>query len=526
MTMDKRRELESLLMELTESELSSDQRHQLMEFVRQHPSARRLYLEYCQIHTMLAWEHGVLGDLLVSHASETAEPSPNSINLWKRLAVVAALVVVGVFLWSPWGEPAKMKPGESVATLSRSVAANLELFGASSGFDQGSIVRTGSYQLDEGLVEITFESGVEVIIEAPASFEIHSPEFMTLSEGRLAANVTPDGIGFTVETPDAEVVDYGTEFAIEVVRGRSSEVHVFQGEVEVQPKQHEMSIDPVRLVTNQATRIEHATFTPLGISVDDQRFLRSLDEPDLTYSGSVRQLLPLAYYRMGVSDDGLTLTDSARGRDKAATVVMGDKPRQPFAPGRIGSSFRLGGPKMGRYAQIPSSLELPAREFTIVAWIRARTLPRNAVLVSDMDLSGEETFRFGLVGDYGHLGFALSSEERVLRVVDSSPLPLEEWTHVAVVKTTEEFQLYRNGILVSSKALGGFQPQPHRPLSIGGIPRESGTKKRSQRMGFWHGRIDELAFFGPALSSDQITQLFRLKAPEAKKSIQSPEVSK
>ena len=67
-----------------------------------------------------------------------------------------------------------MKPGETVASLTRSVAASLELFGGSSDFNNGSAVRTGSYQLDEGLVQITFESGVEVVIEAPASFEIQA----------------------------------------------------------------------------------------------------------------------------------------------------------------------------------------------------------------------------------------------------------------------------------------------------------------------------------------------------------------
>ena len=313
-----------------------------------------------------------------------------------------------------------------------------------------------------------------------------------------------------METPDAEVVDYGTEFAIEVVGERSSEVHVFKGEVEVRPKEQDTSIDPVRLVTNQATRIDHSTFIPLGISVDDQRFLRSLDEPDPSYSGSVRELLPLAYYRMAVIDDGKTLKDAAKGQKHTASVVKGIKRRQPFAPGRIGSSLRLDGPRRGVYAQISSSLELPTTEFTIMAWIRTKTFPRDAVLVSDMNLLGDETFGLGLVGDHGHLGLTLVNGERSLQIVDSSPLPLEDWTHVAVVKTSEGLRLYRNGTLVSAEPLDGFQSQAHNPFSIGGMPKKSDGKKRHQRSGFWHGRIDELAFFGSALTSEQIETLFHL----------------
>ncbi|NRB73095.1 MAG: FecR domain-containing protein [Verrucomicrobiales bacterium] len=510
MTLEENKEFESLLMELTEGALLPEQKERLMELARQYPEAKEKYLEYCQVHTMLAWEHGVMGDLQMPEPSITLVPRAGSFSGWKPLAIAAAVALSAVVLWSPWGEGSKMKPGETVASLTRSVAATLELSGVPTEFDTGSAVRTGSYQLEEGLVQITFDSGVEVVIEAPASFEIHSPELMAIHEGRLTANVTPEGVGFTVETPDAEVVDFGTEFAIEVVREGSSEVHVFEGEVGVRPRQDGTSMDPVRLITNQATRIEHATLIPLGISVDQQRFFRSLDEPEPTFSESVRELLPLAYYRMGVSDDGISLKDSAKGHDLQATVTKGGRTRQSFAPGRIGSSLRLGGPKMGRYARIPSGLELPTIEFTIMAWVSAQTFPRNGVLVSDMNRSDEEAFRFGLVGDHGHLGLALSDGDRVLKVVDSSPLPYHEWTHVAVVKTSDELRLYRNGALVSSEPLNGFQAQPNQELSIGGIPKESGAEKRSQRMGFWHGRIDELAFFGYALTSDQIEHLFRI----------------
>ncbi|MEN9020439.1 MAG: hypothetical protein GWQ05_12300 [Verrucomicrobiaceae bacterium] len=510
MTEEEKKELESLLMELTERQLSSEQSHRLMELIRKHPTAKQQYLETCQVHTMLAWEHGVLGDLQLPDLSTTPELPSDSFSLWKPLAAAAALVLAGVALWSQqWGTPSTMKPGETVASLTRNVAASLELFGVSSDFTNGSAIRTGIYQLDEGLVQIMFESGVQVVLEAPASFEIHGPEFMILNAGRLAANVSPEGVGFTVETPDAEVVDYGTEFAIEVVGEHSSEVHVFKGEVEVRPTQQDTSIDPVRLVTNQATRIDHATFIPLGIAVDDQRFFRSLDEPAPTYSGSVRELLPLAYYRMAVIDDGQTLKDTAKGHEHTASVVKGVRRRQPFAPGRIGSSLRLDGPRKGVYAQISSGLELPTTEFTIMAWIRTKTLPRNAVLVSDMNFSGDETFRFGLVGDHGHLGLTLANGKRFLQIVDSSPLPLEDWTHVAVVKTSEALRLYRNGALISLEPLNGFQAQAHNPFIIGGSPKKS-AKRRNQRSGFWHGRIDELAFFGSALTNEQIEHLYHL----------------
>ena len=80
------------------------------------------------------------------------------------------------------------------------------------------------------------------------------------------------------------VVDFGTEFAIEVVGERSSEVHVFKGKLKCAQKSRMLRLSGTS-VANQATRIDHATFIPLGISIDDHRFLRNLNEPDQTYSG-------------------------------------------------------------------------------------------------------------------------------------------------------------------------------------------------------------------------------------------------
>ena len=111
MTEDEKKKLESLLIELTEGELSTEQSRWFMEIMRQHPEAKKYYLEYCQIHTMLAWEHGVLGELHLPRPPEESEVSSNPFSLWKPLAAVAALVLIGVALWSPWGDAFQNETG-------------------------------------------------------------------------------------------------------------------------------------------------------------------------------------------------------------------------------------------------------------------------------------------------------------------------------------------------------------------------------------------------------------------------------
>jgi hypothetical protein len=87
--------------------------------------------------------------------------------------------------------------------------------------------------LAAGVAKIAFDSGAHVILEGPAEFEPLSPTGGLLSQGLLSARVTPAARGFVVRTPDATVVDLGTEFGVAVDQGRLSDVEVFAGRVEV-----------------------------------------------------------------------------------------------------------------------------------------------------------------------------------------------------------------------------------------------------------------------------------------------------
>lgn len=511
MTEEEKKELESLLMELTEGELSTEQSQRLMEMARRYPEARQKYLEYCQVHTMLAWEHGVLGDLHLPDLATTSEPQSISFSLWKPLAIAAALALAGVILWSPWGEPSHMKPGAPVASLTRSVAASLELFGGASEFATGSAVRTGSYQLDEGLVQITFGSGVEVVIEAPASFEIHNPEFMVIHEGRLAAQVPPEGIGFTIETPSAEVVDYGTEFAIEVGRDGASEVHVFQGEVEVQPRVEQS--EPVRLLTNAATRVERESSVPMGIEVDESRFLRSLDEPVLKHARLVQGLDPSLYYRMGIPKDGVTMRDKA-GESDGEIVDRGAK-RPPFSPGKVGSSVRFDGPSHGAYMRVPDFPKPVSGQLSLSCWIKAESLPRRGTIASNASLHKKGVFEVGLQRDSGKLFAGVRSEgsDELVEVSAFQPLPLHRWHHLAFVADGEQLRLYLNGIEIAFTECGPVSVTGgHSSLGIGArINDRKGTADQ-----FWHGRIDEFALFDHALSEADILTLYQNSDPVQK----------
>ena len=97
----------------------------------------------------------------------------------------------------------------------------------------GSILSPGELKLAGGLIQVEFYSGVQLLVEGPADLEIRSVANVICREGRLRSLVPPNATGFSVLTPKFELVDLGTEFAVDVARDGRSDVHVFDGEVEL-----------------------------------------------------------------------------------------------------------------------------------------------------------------------------------------------------------------------------------------------------------------------------------------------------
>ena len=97
----------------------------------------------------------------------------------------------------------------------------------------GSELFAGEMRLIKGYAQITFIDGAEVVLQAPARFKLETNEQMFLRSGRLTAAVPPGAEGFKLNTPNAMMIDLGTEFGVIVSEAGQSELHVFQGEVKL-----------------------------------------------------------------------------------------------------------------------------------------------------------------------------------------------------------------------------------------------------------------------------------------------------
>ncbi|MBK1879007.1 LamG-like jellyroll fold domain-containing protein [Pelagicoccus mobilis] len=498
---------------------SPEEKRKLALIIKSDPAARKQYIQHCEMHAALAWQHGVLDQLPFPGQFDESESNPGAKNVipfpihraLKIVALAACIALVGFFVYQgvlPSLERKAWLSSKSVGSIDRYSGGQLVVSGTNIAIDQGEILRAGEYSLAKGLAAFTLSNKVEVLLEAPAHFEIVSHDLIHLHEGKLSAHVPPEGIGFTIDTPHAQVVDHGTVFAIEVAGERQSEVHVFSGEVEVKPHDAPPEESSLTLTTSQATRIQSGITAPFGIELDPERFLRSLDEPPLRYFKQIRKEAPIAYYRMAVSEDGKTLLDRAPTESpKHGIIHQQSEHGSPFCTGRFGAGLRFKGGAERTYAIVedcPGSLN---NEFTVTAWVYATSRARSATIAKTKDETGSGQFMLGLFRDHGGLEARLpNGNGTTLHLSDSTPMPLREWQHIALVVDGNLARLYRNGHIVAEEPYTKTKKLASQVLSIGAFLNrdEAGNFEPSR---FWDGKIDELSIHDIAFPPEQILTL-------------------
>ena len=88
----------------------------------------------------------------------------------------------------------------------------------------------GTYTLTTGVAELRFDSGTNVVLEAPCELAVVSADAARLFSGNVFVHVTEISDGFTLDTPESRILDLGTEYAV-AIDEESTEVHVFDGSV-------------------------------------------------------------------------------------------------------------------------------------------------------------------------------------------------------------------------------------------------------------------------------------------------------
>lgn len=219
---------------LEEGRLTAAEMKELEALLLRDEAARRFVVERAALGAGLC---GYADEAQAADGERIRAPMGRRTGMMAVLAgLAAALLACGGVIFmllneEPVSVPAREGQDEGCAVLVD--AADAEWRGGQ--WQVGMPVPAGRLELAKGLARLEFYSGASVTLEGPCVLELVSAKEARCEQGRLRVLVPSHARGFRLDTPDAKVVDLGTEFGLAVGGTGASEVHVFDGEVEVYP---------------------------------------------------------------------------------------------------------------------------------------------------------------------------------------------------------------------------------------------------------------------------------------------------
>ena len=239
MSVDKR-SAAALIQEMLDGVLDEDGRADLLKRVDLDEEVRKLYLNQIAAHSALK---AVLADCLPDRmgAAHVRDAEPRSVftvkSSWPAITVIGSLAVaifllLGSIAYRGSRDPKVVQSGDPPhpAIVTQAVGA-YDSEGVA--IRSGQNVEAGRLSVDRGVVRLDFANGARLAVEGPAKIEVVDEMRVLLLSGIITATIPESAIGFVVDTDTARVVDLGTAFGISARDDGTTDVCVFEGEVEV-----------------------------------------------------------------------------------------------------------------------------------------------------------------------------------------------------------------------------------------------------------------------------------------------------
>ncbi|HOQ04169.1 MAG TPA: FecR domain-containing protein [Anaerohalosphaeraceae bacterium] len=433
------------------------------------------------------------------------KPSPafRKSSLLPMLASIAAALMI--LLYTHWMPVQDKQHGQILETFQARFDEEFEHF------SPGTSLGKQTLRLLQGLVRICTDQGAFVLLEGPAEFRLENDNQLFLIQGKLTADVSKNAEGFTVRTPSACIIDYGTKFGVLLDQYASTEAHVLEGTVEMRLGSNlRTSQKVVRLTAFQAASASGQTLILIPPKVQD--FIYQIPSP---FEASIQALKPTLYFRLKEKLPQ-TFTDITGKTgfqihfSSDLQVVQG-----PFStPDSPSYALAMMPEQSVRISEIWPIFENDSGDYTVLCWLRPNTIEpqliwshRTAQTVPA--IADNSYYRVLCITETGNLEHTAYYPNRrpdarkVNSIVSDRPLEPGRWYFFAVTHAKGARKLmYINGRLCAQSARPQETPlERYTELSFGQSLDELGT-------GF-SGAITDIAFFNRVLSEKEIQHLYQ-----------------
>lgn len=237
--------------------------------------ARRVFLQFMAVHSELSnlvagkqQVESILNDsgMPLPNLNPVVDPdTPTQGNSWGTWSFLSLLLVIGLALLptiiarlNSSQSPSESTAGVPILSEVQPTSAPCSWYVESKMRPQADSFRSGDVvRVTNGKLALTYLHGTKVILHAPAAFQLLSDMEARMIIGRLTANVPEKAKGFSIITPQATVIDLGTEFGVEVSNDGATDFLVFKGEVDVDFHNSASNDSPAqRLRMGEAVRLD------------------------------------------------------------------------------------------------------------------------------------------------------------------------------------------------------------------------------------------------------------------------------
>jgi Concanavalin A-like lectin/glucanases superfamily/FecR protein len=554
-------DLVQLLGELVDGALGTDDVERLRERLAEDPQALEAYCKWMHLHALLSLDFQHSSNLTFAPPVVAGRPAalrfPSSGVFQGRrhwvfaafFTAAAASVVLAILVFTSKRaeDPSRAvvrateQPGpesEIADNFNRMSADSVAVLASvadatGSGVTPltiGAPVRSGRFELKSGLVQLEFLSGANVVVEGPAELDLKSTKLIVCHRGRLRVRVPEQAKGFSVDTPHHRAVDLGTEFGVSVGDGDASEVHVFQGEVELfdldQIRNQVASSVPETLRIGAGLRTsgngaEERIAANSDEFVDVERMLKIQSKVGQSRFSAWQQQskrwqtdshVVLYYGFDGAKPSSRVLHNN--GPSKLASLngaIVGCRWTEGRWPGKVALEFK------GIEDRVRLSIPGEFRSITLSCWIRIDGFDRRlgSIFLTDGHEVGEPHWQFTNNGQLllGVEAEPLQSQEYLSESV-LKPTDLGRWIHIACVYNDESGEVahFVDGERVYTSPITKRVPLNFGPVELGNWVPEDLKNDRIRNL---NGRVDEFLLLDRSMTDDEIRHLYLAGRPNS-----------
>lgn len=246
---------------IVDGSCSDAERREFEKIVENDQSLAGEIVEQIRTHSLLQWQAQDLSSLASTSAKQIEFPEKGlsdrsrfRLNGKVMMAAAIALIACTTWAWFEFGRRLdKSASLSAVAEISREDV--VDWAEGSTALKNHQQIVPGRLEIKSGTLTLRFRSGATLTVYGPVAMQVESDMLVRLEKGRASAHVPQWARGFTVQTPDAKVVDLGTRFGVDARTNGLTDVVVFEGEVDVTPAIGTATV-PTRLTQGEAARVD------------------------------------------------------------------------------------------------------------------------------------------------------------------------------------------------------------------------------------------------------------------------------